>query len=199
MPKVSDAHRESRREQIIAAALSCFAEKGFQRASMGDIVAASGLSAGAIYLHFGGKQEIALAVGRRVLSRRLGELGRMGDRELSDPIETLRALLSGLLEDVVDSRVLLQLWGEATVDPEMQKLVREIFEDLGGAWMRYLTSWAASHGVADPPTWARRASPAAFAMAQGFLVQRALLPQFDADAYFDSVRAVAGAELLRPR
>ena len=42
MPKITDAHRESRRDQILDAALACFAERGFQATSMADIIAASG-------------------------------------------------------------------------------------------------------------------------------------------------------------
>ena len=86
MPKVSDAHRESRRDQITDAALRSFAAKGFQRTSMADIIAESGLSAGAIYGHFESKQQIAYAVAERVLGNRLGELSEQmrGDR-LPDP------------------------------------------------------------------------------------------------------------------
>jgi AcrR family transcriptional regulator len=197
MPKVSDAHREARREQIAAAALACFAEKGFQRTSMADIIEASGLSAGAIYVHFESKQQIVLAVAARVLGRRLGDLEAMGDHP-ADPITTLQQLLAGMVGDILDSRVLIQLWGEATTDPELSSLVTEIFATLREALTGYLTGWAARRGVASPDHWAEIAFPAILAIAQGFLVQRALLPGFDADAYFDAVRAVAGPGLLTP-
>jgi TetR/AcrR family transcriptional regulator, transcriptional repressor of aconitase len=198
MPKVSDAHRESRRDQIVDAALRCFADKGFQRTSMADISAASGLSAGAIYLQFAGKQQIALEAGRRVLTRRLGTL-REGDDGARDPLETLQLLLGGMIEDLPDALLLVQLWGEATSDPEMAELVTEIFGSLQAAWTDYLTGWARSRGVADAAAWARTAMPAVLALAQGFLLQRALLPRFDADAYFAAARLVAGPQLLDPR
>lgn len=196
MPKVSDAHRESRREQITAAALGCFAEKGFQRTSMADIIAASGLSAGAIYLHFESKQQIALAVGRRVLGRRLGDLDATADVGLADPIATLRMLMGGMVDDLLDTRLLMQLWGEATADPEMGALVTEIFQTLRAALTRYLAAWAGRRDITDPERWAADRFPALLALAQGFMVQRALLPGFDADAYFASVRRTAGPGLL---
>jgi TetR/AcrR family transcriptional regulator, transcriptional repressor of aconitase len=197
MPKVSDAHRESRREQILTAALRCFAEKGFQRTSMADIIAASGLSAGAIYLQFAGKQQIALEAGRHVLTRRLGTL-REGDDGTRDPLETLRLLLVEMVEDLPDALLLVQLWGEAASDPEMAELVQEIFGSLQSAWADYLTGWARSRGVDDPASWARAAIPAVLALAQGFLLQRALMPQFDPETYFAAVRLVAGPQLLAP-
>jgi AcrR family transcriptional regulator len=198
MPKVSDAHREARREQIAVAALRCFAEKGFQRTSMADIIEASGLSAGAIYLHFESKQQIVLTAGRRVLSRRLGDLEAMSEHGLADPVTTLQYLLSGMVDDILDTRLLIQLWGEATTDPELGALVTEIFGILRAALTRYLTTWATRQGAADPASWAATAFPAVLAIAQGFLVQRALLPGFDADAYFAAVRTVAGPGLLSP-
>ena len=198
MPKVSDAHREARREQIAVAALACFAEKGFQRTSMADIIEASGLSAGAIYLHFESKQQIVLAAGRRVLGRRLGDLEGMAGDRLADPVTTLQGLLAGMVDDILDTRLLVQLWGESTTDPELGALVTEIFATLRGALTRYLTVWAARQGVADPDAWAATAFPAVLAIAQGFMLQRALLPGFDAEAYFAAVRAVAGPGLLSP-
>jgi TetR/AcrR family transcriptional regulator, transcriptional repressor of aconitase len=198
MPKVSDAHREARREQIAAAALACFAEKGFQRTSMADIIEASGLSAGAIYLHFESKQQIALAVGRRVLGRRLGDLEGMAGDRLADPVTTLEHLLSGMVHDILDTRLLIQLWSESMTDPELSALVTEIFATLRGALTGYLTAWAEHRGAADPGAWAATALPAVLALAQGFMVQRALLPGFDAEGYFVAARAVAGPGLLIP-
>ena len=198
MPKVSDAHRESRREQITAAALACFAEKGFQRTSMADIIAASGLSAGAIYLHFESKQQIALAVGRQVLGRRLGDLEDLSGGRLPDPVSMVRIILAHMVEDQVDPRLLMQLWGEATSDPEMGALVGEIFETLQVGFTRYLTAWATQQNAAEPEEWATRALPAVLAVAQGFMVQRALLPGFDAEAYFDGVRLVTSVGFDSP-
>lgn len=197
MPRVSDAHRESRREQITAAALACFAEKGFQRTSMADIIQASGLSAGAIYLHFESKQQIALAVARQVLGRRIGELEHVG-APLADPVTMLQGLLAAMTEEVMDARLVVQLWGEATTDPDMSGLVGEIFRTLGGALTGYLAAWARQRGAGDPEAWARATLPILLGLAQGFLLQRTLLPGFDPDAYFASMRLVAGPGLLLP-
>ena len=198
MPKVSAAHRESRRDQITAAALTCFAQKGFQRTSMADIIAASGLSAGAIYLHFESKQQIALAVGRQVLSRRLGDLDDLSGGPLPDPVSMLRIILARMVDDMVDSRLLMQLWGEATSDPEMGALVGEIFGTLKIGFTRYLTAWATQKRAVDPERWATRALPAVLALAQGFMVQRALVPGFDAETYFDGIRLVTD-QASKPR
>lgn len=47
---------------ILATALAVFAEKGFAKASMNDIVRASGLSKGGIYWHFKSKDDLITAI-----------------------------------------------------------------------------------------------------------------------------------------
>ncbi len=47
---------------ILATALALFAEKGFAKASMNDIVRASGLSKGGVYWHFKSKDELVTAI-----------------------------------------------------------------------------------------------------------------------------------------
>lgn len=51
-----------RRQEIIEAALSCFTELGYDRATMEDIRKRSGASTGSIYHHFQGKEQLAAAV-----------------------------------------------------------------------------------------------------------------------------------------
>lgn len=47
---------------ILATALAVFAEKGFAKASMNDIVRASGLSKGGVYWHFKSKEELVTTI-----------------------------------------------------------------------------------------------------------------------------------------
>jgi AcrR family transcriptional regulator len=57
MPPRADVSAE-RRTQIIQAALTCFARKGFTNTTMDDIVAESGLSKGSLYWYFDGKDDL---------------------------------------------------------------------------------------------------------------------------------------------
>jgi AcrR family transcriptional regulator len=53
---------QARRRQILEAALDCFTTNGVEATTIGDIQARSGASVGSIYHHFGGKEELALAL-----------------------------------------------------------------------------------------------------------------------------------------
>ncbi|MBS4172169.1 TetR/AcrR family transcriptional regulator [Bacillus sp. FJAT-49736] len=59
-PIVSENHKEKKKKEILESALACFAKKGFQAATMNDIVEHSGKSKGAIYHYFSSKDEIYL-------------------------------------------------------------------------------------------------------------------------------------------
>lgn len=56
------AKTESRKRDIVQAALRCFSEIGFSETSMEDIRRQSGASTGSIYHHFNGKEQLAAAV-----------------------------------------------------------------------------------------------------------------------------------------
>jgi AcrR family transcriptional regulator len=200
MPKVSEQHREARRDQIVDAALACFSAKGFQRTSMADIITESGLSAGAIYGHFAGKQQLALAVAQRILGNRMTEFGgRLHDpSELPPPSAMLRLMMTGLTHDLTDIGVLVQLWGEAVTDPEMSRMIGPIFSEVQGVMGPYLARWAVEHrGVAPDAAeaWALRIIPVFLGLGQGYIIQSALLPQFDAEGYFAGVADLLDAPL----
>lgn len=55
------------RERIVGAAERLFAERGFSGVSMPAIAAAAGITAGAIYKHFEGKEELFFSVVRRAV------------------------------------------------------------------------------------------------------------------------------------
>ncbi|HXQ28110.1 MAG TPA: TetR/AcrR family transcriptional regulator [Gemmatimonadales bacterium] len=56
------SQREDTRRKILASAEQVFAEKGFYRSVVDDIVKASGTSKGAVYFYFSSKEEIFLSL-----------------------------------------------------------------------------------------------------------------------------------------
>jgi AcrR family transcriptional regulator len=54
--------REATHQQLLEAGLKCFADKGFASTTIGDIVARTGHTNGAFYVHFRTKEELFLQV-----------------------------------------------------------------------------------------------------------------------------------------
>lgn len=129
MPRVSEAHRERRRQQILDAARRCFIRKGFHQSSMADVFAESGLSAGAVYRYFRGKDEIIAAIAETVVDNVTELLRPLVDQ---DPPPPLDAVLRHGLESVDDlafgedgfAQLAPQVWAEALRDPVLLDVVR---------------------------------------------------------------------------
>ena len=64
------ARTDATQQRILDAATGVFGAHGFTAATMADIVAASGASIGSIYHHFGGKNELFLAIFERMATDR---------------------------------------------------------------------------------------------------------------------------------
>lgn len=67
MARVSQAHLDARRRQILDGAAICFARNGFHATSMQDVLKEADLSAGAVYRYFSGKEELIAAIVGEVL------------------------------------------------------------------------------------------------------------------------------------
>lgn len=62
IPERKEREKEQRREEIINAAQKIFFEKGLQNATMDEIAEAAELSKGTLYLYYGSKEDLYLAV-----------------------------------------------------------------------------------------------------------------------------------------
>ncbi|TQM45322.1 TetR/AcrR family transcriptional regulator [Pseudonocardia cypriaca] len=124
MPRVSEQHLAARRQQILDAAAGLFAERGFARTSMSDVVRESGLSMGAVYRYFPSKADLVIAVGE----------GRGGEVDGEFPAERARDLLARLAALVgpgsSHARLSVQVWGEAAVEPDLAAKVVPIHRRL---------------------------------------------------------------------
>jgi AcrR family transcriptional regulator len=187
MPKVTEAYRDARRSQIADAALRCFAVKGFHRTSMADIIAESGLSAGAIYGHFDSKEALLSSVAERVLASRGSELEqqRAGQGPLA-PGEILVVILRGMRNETFDPGILLQVWAEAAINPAVRLVLQSVLMRVRATLRPHVTAWAALHpdqAGDDPEAYTERVLPVLMGSVPGFLLQRAIVDDFDEDAY----------------
>ena len=186
MPKVTEAHRAARRDEIVGAALRCFAAKGYQRTSMADVIEESGLSAGAIYGYFAGKQELFAAVAGRVLEARQVELEQQrAHGEPLAPGQVMATLIDGMRREPF-GHVLVQLWAEAAIDPEIGELVQAVLLRVRETVRQRLVEWASADPGrvdGDPEAWATRVTPILVSVAPGFMIQRAIVPGFDEEAF----------------
>ena len=69
MPKISDERKAERREQILEGARRCFAEHGYEGATVAKLEREIGLSRGAIFNYFASKEDLFIELAGRDTKR----------------------------------------------------------------------------------------------------------------------------------
>jgi TetR/AcrR family transcriptional regulator, transcriptional repressor of aconitase len=129
MPRLTRARADARRRQIVEAALTCFARKGFHKTTMQDVVDRAGLSPGSIYSHFAGKRDIIVAVVEERHRNERDLLRRALEKEsLAEALDQLAADFVAALrspEERAWRRLTVQLWAESLHDRRLAVAVRD--------------------------------------------------------------------------
>jgi AcrR family transcriptional regulator len=103
------AQGRATREQLIEVATRLFAERGYEDTSIEAVLAAAGVSRGALYHHFAGKDDLFFAVVGSVGNRITAEL-TAAVRGTEDPFDTLQASALAWIDlagDPVIQRIIL--------------------------------------------------------------------------------------------
>jgi AcrR family transcriptional regulator len=198
MPKVSEEHRNARREQILRATWRCVARQGFHKTTMADVIAESGLSAGAVYGYFRSKDQILTAIA----DRSIGSVDQVFHDLLADgaaphPADVLQAALDQLLDVAAQkdgdlTLIAVQAWGEAVRGGEIHDMVKPRLAGLREHWVEVARRHQAAGGLgpgADPEQVGR----ALLGLIPGFILQRLLIGEVTPDGYAAGVRAMLDA------
>ncbi len=175
MPKVSEEHLEARRRQITLAAARLVAQRGIHSTSMRDVIAGSGLSAGAVYHYFPSKSDLLESIGgltlatyRNSVSTLVAERGELGPAEL---MAAIAGLVIQPIEDGTDlSGVGLAMWAEALHDPRVAAGMFRIIRGLRAQLEEIATGWVAA-GHLPAGTSPVAVAAVLYAVIPGFLLQ----------------------------
>jgi AcrR family transcriptional regulator len=130
---VPAAYTDTRIREITEAGYRVFARRGFAEATMQEIATEAGLSVGALYQYFKGKDEIVVAAGQFVRERHLGMIDRAfadaGSAEEAIDSVTRHALGAlGDPDNLYRFRNLVSLWAEAPRNDRIASALRETAE-----------------------------------------------------------------------
>ena len=189
MPRLTPRTRDARRQQILSAAQRCFTRNGFQATTMADIFAESGLSAGSVYSHFTGKDEIITAIADDVIDKITATAGAaLPDGEPPAPDQALQAVLATLQQaDIAPIAVII--WGEAIRNPALRQRASALYRHLAGRFAT-LVRLSQERGTTDPGTPAEHTAVVLTALGPAFLHQLAFGPALDALTFTQGLRAI---------
>lgn len=154
-PTPERAARQRRR--ILGAAESCFIASGFHAASMAQIAAAAGISAGLIYRYFDSKAAIVKAIiDRHLESEATCVIGRLhGPDDMVDELLVVFDRFRSRTDPQMNAALLLELTAESTRDANLMQIVRAKDRVLGASLRQAVTRGAASQGCALSSTEVR--------------------------------------------
>jgi len=203
MPKITEERREARREQILDAARACVLEHGLEAASMEMIIARSGLSTGAVYRYFKGKDEIISAAFTAAASEIGGAMAPIltGPRP-GLPSELVGKLLAawvsyslggtGATAGLDRMPVALHGWSYAQTDPKLRATLQAGLRGFREACVPLIKQWQTEGLIAasaDPDALAQLF----LSVVLGFVAQRTLTGEADARAHAAALAALSPA------
>lgn len=197
MPRVSAEHLQATRRRILDASRRCFVRRGFHAASMQDILAEAGLSAGCVYRYFRSKDEIVCAIADAALVDLTEALRDIFEAPVPPPLdEVVGRFLSGrppLDGTAASARLMLQIWGEAALNPALA----ERFAVTYHAWRDFLARLVETYqrsGRVTSAVPADQITQALIALLQGAMVQLALAGDVDVSTLRAGVRGLLACE-----
>ena len=197
MPRITDERREARRDQILEAARACLQEHGLEAVSMEMIIARSGLSTGAVYGYFKGKDQIINAVVTEGMAAMAEDLAPVLTNPEPPPLpEFVEQVLGTVVrfgrhkKGEID-RLLVSLhgWSHAQSDPELKVATRASYSGLRKLFADAVKRWQVAgtfDSTADPDAMAELLT----SLTLGFVAQRALAGSADMSAHVAALQAL---------
>jgi AcrR family transcriptional regulator len=131
-------------ERILDAAIEVFATRGFSAATVADVVAGSGASVGSIYHHFGGKNELFLAIFERMagaVDHRIEAAMRdagVGIETAADGRRIFELHVRAYLEAMWENRRLARVLTSGDAPPGFEVARRDRMQAAFRSWMAVL-------------------------------------------------------------
>jgi AcrR family transcriptional regulator len=193
VPRVSEQYKENRRTQILDAAQRCFVREGFHRTSMQDILAEAGLSAGAVYRYFPGKNDMIVAIATRNLENIVAVLRDATDsgdpRGLGETLAGLLTAAQGEQDEHQLATVALMVWSEALRNPGLADRLATANAELCDDLARVVAAQQ-KRGALPAEVQAEALARVFVAILPGFLLQLALFGPQAVEGAPGAVRAL---------
>ena len=129
MPRVLPEYKEEAKTRILEAANQVFAEKGYRNATMEDVAKKIGVSKGALYLYFTGKEELFEAI-CRAEPMTLKDILYSTFNEERDPLQSASEFFDKMTERYGSDRGLtFEIFSEASHNPGLKRILRKTHGD----------------------------------------------------------------------
>ncbi len=190
MPKVTEAHLEARKHQIMDAAAACFCQQGFHHSTMQDICRQAELSPGAVYRYFSAKEEIieSMVRERQRASAAIIEAVRSHGTTLR-VLDELADVFFSHLENPQECALSIELWAESLRSPRIREMLLSELRNVGAPLTEIIGS-AQKAGEINQRLDAEAVAQVLISFFDGLILQKATDNSIDVWKYVTVMKAM---------
>ncbi|MFF1464419.1 TetR/AcrR family transcriptional regulator [Streptomyces sp. NPDC058330] len=204
MARVSQEHLDARRRQILTGAARCFARNGFHGTSMQDVLKEVGLSAGAVYRYFAGKDDLIAAIADEAfqyIRHAFAEAAEISPPPTPDVLlgRVVRGVFTGQvygLERRTCAALIVQVWAESMRNERLAKTLGEGYAGMRAGWAQLVEAYRTA-GLLRADVPADDVARTMIATAQGFIAQEALFGGVEPEALENGLRGLMSIDPQR--
>jgi AcrR family transcriptional regulator len=169
------ARKAATRTRLLEAAARIYAARGFAGATLDDVAEEAGLTKGAVYGHFGSKDNLLVALMEEYLAAEIAEQVALFDRDETPwkrPFSGSDRWMDELEESPDAFRLLVEFWLAAGRDERLGERVAVGFEALRQMFAGFISKSAADAEVDLPPEAARHFANVSLGLSVGLGMAR---------------------------
>ncbi len=147
------ARRAKTRVRLLHAAAEVYALHGFSGATLDEVAAQAGLTKGAVYDHFGSKENLLLALMEEYLAGQVAAQLMLFDRERASaerPLAGSEDWMARLHESPERFRLFVELWAHAQRDEQLRRHLADALRTLHATFAGFAAASAADSGIHNP-------------------------------------------------
>jgi AcrR family transcriptional regulator len=191
MPKLKEAVFLEKRQHILMCARQVFAQRGYEAATIKDILIASGISNGALFVYFKNKRDILLAIIDENLGLFCNRIDEIADSSHEIEREEAFVMLLDMVRQIslgAGRAMSLHAWSASMVDEVIKSHMQLHFQSILLAITRLLANLQ-KNGKLSKSVNVNKSAHALFALfIPGYIVQLLFISAMEPRAYMDAHR-----------
>jgi AcrR family transcriptional regulator len=155
------ARKAQTRTRLLEAAAQVYARRGFAGATLEEVASEAGFTKGAVYAHFGSKENLLLALVEEHLAGQVVEQLELFDRERATwerPLAGSDRWMESLGESPDRFRLFVELWTHAQRDETLRRRLAAALRQLRVTFAGFAAASAADAGIEAPPQAAEQSA-----------------------------------------
>ncbi len=148
------ARKALTRARLLEAAAQVYARRGFAGATLEEVASEAGFTKGAVYAHFGSKENLLLALMEEYLAGQVAEQLELYDRDRATwerPLAGSDRWMDSVQERPDRFRLFVELWSYAQRDDSLRARLATALGELRATFARFAAESSADAGQEPPP------------------------------------------------